>query len=171
MKTNFHKKIILASFTLVFCAMALLFTTASAQTPTRTPTIFDNTPEKTEVTLLAPLPCLSGSVNCVNGVVTKTNFTDYLNLIFKLAIALSGVFAVFMIVVGGFQYLTTDAVTGKEEGKERIWRALEGLIMVLASYFILYTINPQYVELRSDIIKPVCDRSDPNVDQRVACLQ
>jgi hypothetical protein len=40
-----------------------------------------------------------------------------------------------------------DAITGKEEGKARIQRALGGLLLALASYIILYTINPNLVSL------------------------
>lgn len=89
---------------------------------------------------LAPLP----QTTVADG---STDLNNYLAGGFKLGIALAGVLAFLMIVIGGFQYLSTDAMTGKEEGKERIERAVGGLVLALASYIILYTINPNLVEL------------------------
>lgn len=70
------------------------------------------------------------------------DLSSYLRNIFKLGIALATGLAVVMIVIGGIQYLSTDAVGEKAEGKERIKAALWGLILALASYMILNTINP-----------------------------
>src|SRR5690606_22709225 len=54
----------------------------------------------------------------------------------------AGILAVIMITLGGIQYMTTDAISGKTEGKAVITRALLGLMLALASWLILYTINP-----------------------------
>jgi hypothetical protein len=89
---------------------------------------------------LAPIP---GTAKTTGG----TDLSTYLTGMFKVAIAAAGVLAFLMIVWGGFTYLSTDAITGKEEGKARIQRALGGLILALASYIILYTINPNLVSL------------------------
>src|SRR3989338_2789201 len=77
----------------------------------------------------------------------KTNLSVYLTGIFKVGVAGAGVLAFLMIVWGGFTYLSTDVITGKEEGKARIERAVGGLILALTSYIILNTINPKLVEL------------------------
>lgn len=79
-----------------------------------------------------------------------TNLSTYLTGMFKISIAAVGVLAFLMIVWGGFTYLSTDVIYGKEEGKTRIERALGGLILALASYIILNTINPQLVSLNLD---------------------
>ncbi|GEM_PF-3279163 len=76
-----------------------------------------------------------------------TNLSTYLTGIFKVGIALAGVLAFLTIVWGGFTYLSTDAITGKEEGKAKVGRALGGLVLALAAYIILNTINPQLVRL------------------------
>lgn len=107
-----------------------------------------------EYTLLEPLPCVDNGASgakCEDGLIKKVNLANYLSVMFKIAIGLAGVFAVFMIVVGGFQYATTDALSGKKEGKEKITRAIEGLLLALVSYFILYTIDPRFVEFRTDL--------------------
>ncbi|MBI2476336.1 MAG: hypothetical protein HYV67_03780 [Candidatus Taylorbacteria bacterium] len=76
-----------------------------------------------------------------------TNLSYYLTGLFKVGIAVAGVLAFLVIVWGGFTYLSTDVITGKEEGKARVERALGGLIIALAAYILLNTINPQLVKL------------------------
>ena len=89
-------------------------------------------------------PCATSDPSNPN---CKTNLSVYLTGIFKVGVAGAGVLAFLMIVWGGFTYLSTDVITGKEEGKARIERAVGGLILALTSYIILNTINPKLVEL------------------------
>ena len=99
---------------------------------------------------LAPIPGTASQPPCGNGVTVNcggTNLSTYLTGMFKVGIVLAGVLAFFTIVWGGFTYLSTDAITGKEEGKARIGRALGGLVLALASFIILNTINPNLVNL------------------------
>ncbi len=102
-----------------------------------------------DYTVLAPLPgtteCGDGGKDC------KTSLEKYLPGVFKLAVGLSAAFAVFMIVIGGFQYMSTDALQGKEEGKARIWNSVKGLVLVIGAWLILYTINPGLLKLRLSI--------------------
>ncbi len=91
-----------------------------------------------------PLASIPGTYDTAS---SRTNLSTYLSGAFKVGIAVAGVLAFLMIVYGGFTYLSTDAITGKEEGKERIQRALGGLILAFASYIILNTINPSLVNL------------------------
>ncbi len=90
-----------------------------------------------------PLAPISGTTNPAG----TTNLGTYLTAMFKIGVAAAGVLAFLMIVWGGFTYLSTDAITGKEEGKDYIKRAIGGLILAMVSYIILYTINPSLVEL------------------------
>jgi len=80
-----------------------------------------------------------------------TNISTYIPSLFVLLIALAGGLAVIMIVVGGIQYLSTDAVSGKSEGKERITNALVGLLLAIAAYIILNTVNPQILQFNLKI--------------------
>lgn len=71
----------------------------------------------------------------------------FVNTIFKMAIGLGAVIAVLMIVIGGFQYLSTDMFQTKGAAKERITNSLLGLGLLLTSFLILQTINPDLVKL------------------------
>jgi hypothetical protein len=95
-------------------------------------------------TLLAPLPNLT----TVPG---DNPLGTYVPFIFNLLIGLSAVWAVLMIVIGGFQYMTTDAVMKKTQGKERIKNAVFGLVLVIAAWIILNTVNPNLLKLSLDI--------------------
>lgn len=85
--------------------------------------------------LLEPLP----GITRIDG---ETTIGEYLNTLIRIAIGLLGLFAVIMIVVGGLQYMSTDAISGKSEGRDRITKALLGLLLALGSFTILNTINP-----------------------------
>jgi hypothetical protein len=56
-----------------------------------------------------------------------------------------------MIVIGGFQYISTDAIQKKSEGKERIKNAVLGLVLVISAWLILATINPNLLNINLNI--------------------
>jgi len=89
--------------------------------------------------LLVPLPLNNGQV------VTSTDFGQYISGGYQFAIVGTGICAVVMIVWGGFDYVLTDSISGKGEGRKKITSALIGLLLALSSYAILYTINPNLV--------------------------
>ncbi|MDP3661598.1 MAG: pilin [bacterium] len=78
---------------------------------------------------------------------TTTSLPTYLTGLYKTGIAAAGILAVLMLVWGGFQYATTEAVSGKSESKGIIMNVVWGLATVLASYVLLYTINPRLVDI------------------------
>lgn len=73
---------------------------------------------------------------------------DWVNTMVKVFIGIIGVLAVVMIVVGGVQYMTTDAIGKKESGKETITGAIAGVILALGSVLLLRTINPQLASVQ-----------------------
>src|SRR3989344_8820176 len=75
----------------------------------------------------------------------------YIPLIFNLLIGLSAVWAVLMIVIGGFQYMSTDAIQGKANGKERIKNAVLALVFVIGAWLILNEINPNLLHINLNI--------------------
>lgn len=100
---------------------------------------------QTEYTVLAPLPgTTKGSDN-------KTDIKTYIEGMFRLLIALSAVFAVFMIVIGGFQYMTTDAIGGKQQGRERIENSIKGLVLVIGAWLILAQIDDRLLKINLSI--------------------
>lgn len=83
-----------------------------------------------------PLPGQSG------GLTGQTPINEYLTGVFRLAITVSVVLAVIMIIIDGFKYMTSEAVGNKKDALAGIRSALFGLILLLATYLILFIINP-----------------------------
>ena len=95
--------------------------------------------------VLTPLPGVADNVG------DTTTLEKYVPAIFNILVGLSAVAAVLMIVIGGFQYMSTDAIQGKSAGKERIKNAVFGLVLVISAWLILYTINPNLLTLNLNI--------------------
>lgn len=100
-----------------------------------------------DYTPLAPLP---GTTNTDN----KTNLETYIPNAFKLSIAVAAVMAFVMITFGGITYATSDAITGKAQGREFLENAIWGLVLVIGAWIILNTINPKILHFDLSIPKP-----------------
>ena len=106
---------------------------------------------------LAPLPCEDGTPGCENGQLKtfdptgESKIGGYLNVMIRIFIGICAVLAVIMIVIGGLEYMTSELVSNKEHGKERISGAIFGLILALGAWTILNQINPSLLntELKS----------------------
>lgn len=72
----------------------------------------------------------------------------YLNLMIKIIIGLAAVLAMIMIVMGGLEYMTSELISSKEEGKKRITGAILGLLLALGAYALLFTINPDLLNTK-----------------------
>lgn len=103
----------------------------------------------TDYKLLQKLPLSGGSTD-----VESTTATQYISGIFNLTIAIAGVLAVIKIIVGGIQYMSTDAFGGKNEAKNTIQNAVWGLALALSAWLILHTINPDLVKFNFDFPNP-----------------
>lgn len=114
-------------------------------------------PKATEYELLAPIPQLTTEPNKPDAK-TSTAKT-YIEGLFTLIIGIAGVLAVVKIIFGGIQYMSTDAFTGKEEAKTTIQNAIWGLLLAISAWLILFTINPNLVNL--DLKIPVQDIRGP----------
>ncbi len=80
------------------------------------------------------------------------NYGNYFERIYQLGIAIAGVLAVLFIVIGGFRYMLSESFFDKSSAKNQITAAIGGLILALASWMILNTINPDLV--RFDLSLP-----------------
>ncbi|MEK9135138.1 MAG: hypothetical protein AAB451_02465 [Patescibacteria group bacterium] len=76
--------------------------------------------------------------------VTTISLPQYIKYIFNISIILSGLIAFGVLVYAGFRYLTSAGnMAAIQDAKERISGAALGLSVLLGSYLILTTINPQ----------------------------
>jgi len=77
---------------------------------------------------------------------TKTALPEYLRYVFTFAIIISGLVAFGAMIYGGVLYVTSVGDPTKISGaKDQVIAGILGLIIVLSSFLILNTINPQLV--------------------------
>jgi len=88
---------------------------------------------------------------------TNPDLKVFLVTIFNWGIGVAVALSVLFIIFGGVEYMTTDAVFKKEDGKKRIQAAVVGLLIALSSWLILNQINPKIfvndLSLNGDLIK------------------
>jgi ABC-type enterochelin transport system permease subunit len=86
---------------------------------------------------------------------TNVDFFQYLSLLYITALIVAATLAVLMIVVGGIEYIVSSVPGAKGDAKNRITNAVFGLLLVLSTWLILNTINPQILKLdRLDMNSP-----------------
>lgn len=72
----------------------------------------------------------------------------YIKNFYSYALFISGFLAFAAIVYGGFRYMMARGNPSQEtEAKAWIWSALLGLLLLAGAYLILFTINPNLVNL------------------------
>ncbi|MDP4007110.1 MAG: hypothetical protein Q8P55_00745, partial [bacterium] len=79
---------------------------------------------------------------------------------YALIVGLSGLAAFVMIVWGGVQWMTSAGnPTKTSDAKDKIQKALLGLLLVLSSFLILQVINPELTSLRITGLTPIEQRT------------
>lgn len=88
---------------------------------------------------LEPLPYLPNKYGPEN------SFASAIPGIFKLLIGAGATIAVVMIVLGALTYMFSDIVGNKKKALDRIRGAMWAIVLLVSSYLILSTINPELV--------------------------
>jgi hypothetical protein len=92
---------------------------------------------------LAPIPGLTTDAALQPN---ESGLAVYFENLYKFGVGIATALALIMVILGGVEYVSTDAIGGKEEGKERIQNALLGMLLALGSYLILQTIDRSFVQ-------------------------
>ena len=90
--------------------------------------------------------------NAVRPTTVKTLLQDYIKYIFNFAIIISGIIAFVSLIYGGVRYLASagnPSTMGDARGQ--MFAGILGLIILLLSYIMLTTINPQLVIMAPSI--------------------
>ncbi len=73
-----------------------------------------------------------------------STFPDLVKYFYEWGISLGGLVAFISLVMAGFQYITSAGNAGKmKEARDQIDSAVLGLVLLLSSFLVLETINPQ----------------------------
>ena len=94
-------------------------------------------------------PSVSAAIPGMTGTVTSgTSPGNFVNGFYQFALMIGGVLAFGAVVYGGILYAISAGNPGKQsEGKEWIKSAIYGLLLLAGAYLVLYTINPNLVNL------------------------
>lgn len=92
-----------------------------------------------------PLVTIPGVTEAGKGV----DMTSYISNMIKFLIAASGALAIIILVIAGTKYIASGiAPDAKNDAKEQMQHAFIGLGLILTSYLILNTINPNLVNFK-----------------------
>ncbi|MFA6284978.1 MAG: pilin [Parcubacteria group bacterium] len=85
----------------------------------------------------------------IPGAEPTSEFIQYLKDIINFGFAIIGILALFMLIIGAYQYLMAAGSGKADAAKETISSAILGLILGLCAWIILNKINPDLVNLRA----------------------
>jgi len=85
----------------------------------------------------------------IPGAQPTNDFIQYLKDVINFGFAIIGILALFMLIIGAYQYLMAAGSGNASDAKETITSALLGLILGLCAWIILYKINPDLVNMRA----------------------
>ena len=87
---------------------------------------------------------VSGDIPLVDS--QNMDLPGLINALFAVSVGVAAILAVIMLAIGGFRYMTSESVFKMGDAREQISNAIIGLLIVLVSILILYTINPEIVK-------------------------
>lgn len=162
--------IVLAAFGLVSGAIPSTLTEASAQVrgfepdpgdgSSGTVTTDQDTSRSAPLTFTpnVPIPGLfEGNITVDEG-----TFGSYVVAFYVYFAGIAGILAVVVMMWGGFHYITSAGNPQRmSEGKEIISNAVIGLILVMTSYLLLRTINPNLLILRVPSVQYIAQQLNP----------
>ncbi|MBI2446328.1 MAG: hypothetical protein HYV51_00720 [Parcubacteria group bacterium] len=90
-----------------------------------------------------------------SGLPVGQELPSYINYLFIFSLGLVTILALTQMIIGGITYILAAGNAAKvEDAKDMILQALLGLGILLVSYLLLRTINPDLVNLRNPVLIP-----------------
>lgn len=90
---------------------------------------------------------LAGIPGLTKDVSIDAGFAGFFNNLYKFLVGFATILAVIEIIWGGLEISTKDSVSKKTDGKNRIYQAIFGLILVLSPVLVFSIINPKILDL------------------------
>jgi len=97
---------------------------------------------------LAGIPGLTQGVDTTSG-----GLAVFFNNLYKYLIGLAAALAVIEIIWGGLEISTQDSVSKNKDGKDRIYQAIFGLVLILSPVLVFSIINPSILNLSLNLPK------------------
>ena len=116
-------------------------------------------PKETQAADATFVPQVSIDSTFQKGEPAPTSIAKYIQAIYNYAIGIVGILAAVVLMFGGVIWLTAGGSPDKvNEAKAWIGASLSGLILVLCSYMILNTINPDLVSFKEIAPSPIAEK-------------
>jgi len=100
-------------------------------------------------TALAPIPGLTDQ--SATSVLNATTLANFFNKLYLYLIGVAAILAIIEIIWGGLEISTKESIPMKIKGRQRIWQAVLGLVLILMPYLIFSIINPSILNLSANI--------------------
>lgn len=101
-----------------------------------------------------------------------TELPSYIRYLFVFGLSLITILALTQMIIGGTLYILAAGNAAKvEDAKDTIFQALLGVGILLISYLLLRTINPDLVNLRNPNLAPTQFKGDGSTTQNTPGLQ
>ena len=114
--------------------------------------------------LQVPLGATTNIKLCTDGGVCS-GIIKYIQAIYGWALGVVGILAVVMMMIGGLIWTTAGgSATHIATAKQYIGGAISGLVLLLVSYLLLETINPELVNLKPLTIVPTKEVKQKKAD-------
>lgn len=136
-------------------------TEAGAKSGVAAPAEDLRTPIRTEIRIPVTRPdLLPGSnedrINQYLSMGKVEDVAQYIGIMYNFLLSIVGLVAAVMMIIGGFQYLTSAGDTGKiGAAKSRMANAFIGMVLAFGAYAILNTINPALLNLKVPDLRAV----------------
>lgn len=92
----------------------------------------------------------SNFTNDTSSTITGSTIASYIGAIYNYGLAIAGILATIVLMAAGVIWLTSGGDSGKvSQAKELISGSVAGLIILIVSWVILNTVNPDLVNLKS----------------------
>ena len=96
--------------------------------------------------LLAPSVIIDKTASTGETQAANYGLMQYLQTAYIMGFVLVISAAVFWLILGGLEYILSDAYNAKIGAKKKFWNAIAGLVIALSSYLILNLINPDLLK-------------------------
>ncbi len=110
-----------------------------------------------------------GTYNAASGTMTSDLLSNYIIAIYNYGLAIAGILATIVLMGGGVLWLVSGGDSGKiNQAKELITGSVTGMLILVAAWMILNTVNPNLVNLKAiettALTKIVLDSDDGIID-------
>jgi hypothetical protein len=116
--------------------------------------------QKGELDSFQPGECIPGMHYCyatsnektklqvkIGGMTQTSDYGEYIGVAYKWLVGAASIIAIVFIMIGGLQYAVAGGHGDVAGAKKRILNAVVGLVLLLSTWLILYTVNPNLLKL------------------------